>query len=149
MQLELPLRSLGFDSSGGYRPAVDDQTAGDHKSRSVDEFLEELVAFNEFWHTDRVEPFPDSSAICTDVDHEFWTAKQRAAHSLHEVSYLAVSSRSSPLLHRAVPLGDDTVYDPFMGRGTTLLEPRFWGRVPFGCTSIPSPRFWSGLASFP
>ncbi len=58
--------------------------------------------------------------------NEFWTAKQRGGHSLHEISYRACFKAELPrfflsLLHppQKKPV---MVYDPFMGRGTTLLE---------------------------
>jgi len=54
---------------------------------------------------------------------EFWTAKQRDAHSLHEISYRACFKPQLPrwfIEHHTRP--DDVVYDPFSGRGTTALE---------------------------
>jgi len=55
--------------------------------------------------------------------NEFWTAKQRDGHSLHEVSYRACYKPQLPefFISRFCSEGD-TVYDPFMGRGTTLIE---------------------------
>ena len=55
--------------------------------------------------------------------NEFWTAKQRAAHSLHEISYRACFKPQLPrfFITRLTDPGD-LVFDPFMGRGTTLLE---------------------------
>jgi hypothetical protein len=54
---------------------------------------------------------------------EFWTAGQRQAHSLHEVSYRACFKPQLPryFIERYTQPGD-TVYDPFGGRGTTALE---------------------------
>ncbi|MGA7162294.1 MAG: DNA methyltransferase [Bacteroidota bacterium] len=54
---------------------------------------------------------------------EFWTAKQRQASSLHEISYRACFKPQLPryFIERYSNEGD-TVYDPFMGRGTTILE---------------------------
>ena len=54
--------------------------------------------------------------------NEFWTSKQRAAHSLHEVSYRACFKPQLPrfFIDRFTAPGD-VVYDPFMGRGTTLI----------------------------
>ena len=70
--------------------------------------------------------------------NEFWTSKQRAAHSLHEVSYRACFKPQLPrfFIDRfSVP--GDVVYDPFMGRGTTLLEAALSGRMPAGCDINP------------
>lgn len=55
--------------------------------------------------------------------NEFWTARQRQGHSLHEVSYRACFKPQLPefFIERLTNPGD-TVYDPFMGRGTTPLQ---------------------------
>src|SRR6187401_2778738 len=54
--------------------------------------------------------------------NEFWTSKQRAASSLHEVSYRACFKPQLPrfFIDRFTNIGD-VVYDPFMGRGTTVI----------------------------
>jgi hypothetical protein len=54
---------------------------------------------------------------------EFWTAKQRQASSLHEISYRACFKPQLPryFIERYSNEGD-TIYDPFMGRGTTIIE---------------------------
>jgi hypothetical protein len=70
--------------------------------------------------------------------NEFWTAKQRAANSLHEVSYRACFKPQLPrfFIERLTNPGD-IVYDPFMGRGTTLIEAALLGRQPYGCDVNP------------
>lgn len=70
--------------------------------------------------------------------NEFWTSKQRAAHSLHEISYRACFKPQLPrfFIERLSQPGD-VVFDPFMGRGTTLLESALLGRVPWGCDLNP------------
>jgi hypothetical protein len=70
--------------------------------------------------------------------NEYWTAKQRACHSLHEVSYRACFKPQLPgfFIERLTRPGD-RVYDPFMGRGTTLLESALLNRVPVGCDVNP------------
>jgi hypothetical protein len=70
--------------------------------------------------------------------NEFWTAKQRAAHSLHEISYRACFKPQLPrfFIDRLTAPGD-IVYDPFMGRGTTLVEAALMGRQPYGCDVNP------------
>jgi SAM-dependent methyltransferase len=54
---------------------------------------------------------------------EFWTARQRQAHSLHELSYRACFKPQLPrfFIERLTVPGD-LVYDPFSGRGTTAIE---------------------------
>jgi hypothetical protein len=70
--------------------------------------------------------------------NEFWTAKQRAAHSLHEISYRACFKPQLPrfFIERLTGQGD-IVYDPFMGRGTTLIEAALADRRPYGCDINP------------
>jgi len=70
--------------------------------------------------------------------NEFWTSKQRMAHSLHEVSYRACFKPQLPrfFIERFTAPGD-TVYDPFMGRGTTVIEAALLGRTPAGCDVNP------------
>jgi len=70
--------------------------------------------------------------------NEFWTARQRAASSLHEISFRACFKGQLPrfFLERLTVPGD-LVYDPFMGRGTTLIEAALRGRVPVGCDVNP------------
>jgi len=70
--------------------------------------------------------------------NEFWTSRQRAAHSLHEVSYRACFKPQLPrfFIERLTNAGD-VVYDPFMGRGTTVLEAALMERIPAGCDINP------------
>ena len=65
--------------------------------------------------------------------NEFWTSRQRAAHSLHEVSYRACFKPQLPrfFIERLTAPGD-VVYDPFMGRGTTVVEAALLGRAAIG-----------------
>ena len=60
---------------------------------------------------------------------EFWTAKQRQATPIHEVSYRACFKPQLPayFISRLTAPGD-TVYDPFSGRGTTAIEAALHGR---------------------
>jgi len=73
--------------------------------------------------------------------NEFWTSRQRAAHSLHEVSYRACFKPQLPrfFIERLTEPGQ-TVYDPFSGRGTTALEAALLGRIPVACDVNPLSR---------
>lgn len=73
--------------------------------------------------------------------NEFWTSRQRAAHSLHEISYRACFKPQLPrfFIERLTGPGD-RVYDPFSGRGTTALEAALLGRVPVACDVNPLSR---------
>lgn len=65
--------------------------------------------------------------------NEFWTSKQRAANSLHEVSYRACFKPQLPAFFiNSLTAQGDLVYDPFMGRGTTVIEAAVLGRLPCG-----------------
>ena len=97
----------------------------------------ELSEFREFGAVTRQFQTAYQSAgqrreVATFVN-EFWTARQRQASSLHEVSYRACFKPQLPrfFIERLTQPGD-VVYDPFMGRGTTPIEAALLGRVPFG-----------------
>jgi len=60
---------------------------------------------------------------------EFWTAKQRQASSIQEISYRACFKPQLPAYFIARLTGPgDIVYDPFSGRGTTAIEAALHGR---------------------
>ena len=60
---------------------------------------------------------------------EFWTARQRQASSLHEVSYRACFKPQLPgFFIEMLTQEGDIVYDPFSGRGTTAIEAGLRGR---------------------
>jgi len=65
--------------------------------------------------------------------NEFWTAGQRQSHSLHEVSYRACFKAQLPefFIARLTRPGD-TVFDPFMGRGTTPVQAALMHRHALG-----------------
>ena len=67
------------------------------------------------------------------VENEFWTAGQRQSHALHEISYRACFKAQLPafFIERLTRPGD-TVFDPFMGRGTTPLQANLTGRRAIG-----------------
>ncbi len=108
------------------------------KLLSPQEFLIELRDFHEFGKKTIVEQFPDPGIQTPMFINEFWTSRQRAAHSLHEVSYRACFKPQLPrfFIERLTRPGD-RVYDPFAGRGTTLLEAALLGRTPIGCDINP------------
>jgi DNA modification methylase len=63
------------------------------------------------------------------ITDEFWTAKQRQACSLHEIAYRACFKAQLPnfFITKLTEKGE-TVYDPFSGRGTTIIEAALCGR---------------------
>ncbi len=59
----------------------------------------------------------------TQYVNEFWTAKQRQASSIHEISYRACFKPQLPAFFiKLLTAEGDIVYDPFSGRGTTVIE---------------------------
>ncbi|HBO90368.1 MAG TPA: DNA modification methylase [Acidobacteria bacterium] len=101
------------------------------------EFLSAIESFDEFGTTTHFEKMKWSaksrSGTTTKAFNEYWTSGQRQAHSLHEISYRACFKPQLPsfFISRLTQAGD-AVYDPFMGRGTTLLEAFLLGRKPLG-----------------
>ncbi|MDP1677437.1 MAG: DNA methyltransferase [Bacteroidota bacterium] len=60
---------------------------------------------------------------------EFWTSKQRQSSSIHEVSYRACFKAQLPKFFiEWLTTKNDVVYDPFSGRGTTIIEAALLGR---------------------
>ncbi len=96
---------------------------------SLESFFTEVENFCEFGENTLIEHKQICGQSVPFYVNEFWTSKQRAAHSLHEVSYRACFKPQLPrfFLERLTSEGD-VVYDPFMGRGTTLVESALHGR---------------------
>ena len=96
---------------------------------TLDEFTTELAHWRRYGKETIVD---DYSGVPVFVN-EFWTSKQRAAHSLHEISYRACFKPQLPrfFITRLTDPGD-VVFDPFMGRGTTLLEAALHARQTLG-----------------
>lgn len=94
----------------------------------------------------RLSTKPESHHVVRN-EAEFWTSKQRQASSLHEISYRACFKPQLPryFIERCTQHGD-LVYDPFMGRGTTIIEAALLGRRVIGndvnplCKILTEPR---------
>lgn len=69
----------------------------------------------------------------TRYTNEFWTSKQRQANSIHEISYRACFKPQLPrfFINRLTKEGD-FIYDPFLGRGTTIIEAGLLNRKVIG-----------------
>ena len=105
------------------------------------EFLAQLRTFHEFGSATREERLLIAGQEVPVLANEWWTSAQRAAHRLHEVSYRACFKPQLPrfFVERLTRPGD-VVYDPFLGRGTTLLEAALLGRRVVGCDVNPLSR---------
>jgi hypothetical protein len=106
---------------------------------SEEEFAASLAAFDWNGRPTLVEAMEAGSRSTVPVFvNEFWTSRQRAASSLHEVSYRACFKPQLPAFFvNRLTSPDDVVYDPFMGRGTSVVEAALLGRVPRGCDVNP------------
>jgi len=106
--------------------------------RAPDSLLDELASFRQFRTSTQVASLGDGEDTVPVFVNEFWTSKQRAASSLHEISYRACFKPQLPrfFIERLTAAGD-TVYDPFLGRGTTTIEAALLGRRVAGCDINP------------
>jgi hypothetical protein len=104
-------------------------------------FSAELSAFDAFGTPTRFSSIGDGEDAIPVFTNEFWTSKQRAASSLHEISYRACFKPQLPrfFIERLTKPGQ-LVYDPFLGRGTTMIEAALLGRQVIGCDVNPLSR---------
>ncbi len=98
----------------------------------------------------QVEEMVIGSAAVPKYTNEFWTSRQRQASSIHEISYRACFKPQLPrffidLLTRK----GDVVYDPFSGRGTTLIEAGLSGREVLANDANPLSRIMTEPRFFP
>ncbi len=103
---------------------------------AVDSYLRSFILDDE----SSVQPTFKEGATLTDTIsvsgksitryiNEFWTARQRQAARIHEVSYRACFKPQLPKFFiTLLTEPGDLVYDPFAGRGTTPLEAGLLGR---------------------
>jgi len=105
----------------------------------ADGVIDAMLGFSDFGRKTVMDELRVAGGAMVPVlVNEFWTAKQRDGHGLHEVSYRACFKPALPhfFISRFTRPGD-LVYDPFMGRGTTLLEAALMGRRAAGCDVSP------------
>ena len=112
-----------------------------YRHRSRDSLLDELASFRQFRTTTQVMSLGDGADAVPVFINEFWTSKQRAASSIHEISYRACFKPQLPrfFIERLTSEGD-VIYDPFLGRGTTLIEAALLRRRIIGCDINPLSR---------
>jgi DNA methylase len=102
-----------------------------HPARARDggRFAGILAGFNAFGTATRQAEIDGVPVF----ENEFWTARQRQAHPLHEISYRACFKPQLPRFFiEAFTRPGDCLYDPFAGRGTTLIEAALMGRRAIG-----------------
>src|SRR5438552_15115441 len=107
-----------------------------HRSRAS--FLDELASFRQFRTITQVTSLGEGKDAVPVFINEFWTSKQRAASSLHEISYRACFKPQLPRFFvERLTAENETVYDPFLGRGTTMIEAASLVRCVVGCDINP------------
>ena len=106
------------------------------RERSQDSLINELSQFDRFGTRTQISSIGEDAVPI--FVNEFWTSKQRAASSLHEISYRACYKPQLPrfFIERLTGAAD-TIYDPFLGRGTTMIEAALLGRSVVGCDINP------------
>ena len=107
--------------------------------------------------------FTGPSGQCTQVEetitgtvtipkytNEFWTARQRQASSIHEISYRACFKPQLPRFFiDLLTQPKDVVYDPFSGRGTTVIEAGLSARCVLANDANPLSRIMTCPRFFP
>src|SRR5260370_11123713 len=111
---------------------------GPRRHRSPASLLDELTSFRQFRTSTQVTSLGKAKDAVPVFVNEFWTSKQRAASSLHEISYRACFKPQLPrfFIERLTD-ANDIVYDRFLGRGTTMIEAALLGRRVVGCDVNP------------
>mgnify|MGYP000872974975 FL=1 len=86
-----------------------------YNDMNLDLFAEEPLAITEKLYQNKTK--------VTIIEGEFWTSKQRKGNSIHEISYRACFKPQLSYFFISNFINeDDIVYDPFSGRGTTVIE---------------------------
>lgn len=74
----------------------------------------------------------------TKITGEFWTSKQRRSNSIHEISYRACYKAELPdFFISEYANSESRIFDPFAGRGTTIIEGVLKGIPGSGIDSNP------------
>lgn len=103
-------------------------TVSDSRMEAL-KFCEELMNFAKFGTKTILKHKRITKHFLPIYQNEFWTAKQRQSDSIHEVSYRACFKAQLPRFFiESLTKKNDIVYDPFAGRGTTIIEAALLGR---------------------
>lgn len=105
---------------------------------SIDSYLRKFTLVDErtnlhlFGHDEastRVEEATIDGTLVNRYVNEFWTSRQRQASSIHEISYRACFKPQLPgFFIKLLSDANSLIYDPFSGRGTTVIEAGLLGR---------------------
>ena len=98
-----------------------------------EKYLENFTLYESQQQPTKMDILCISAVEVKRYTNEFWTAKQRQANSLHEISYRACFKPQLPRFFiEKLTQENDVVYDPFLGRGTTLIEAGLLNRKVIG-----------------
>jgi len=114
-------------------------------------FVNTLAGFtSEAGIPTHAEPMNPSEPAIKKYTNEFWTSRQRQASSIHEISYRACFKPQLPrfFINHLTKKGD-IVYDPFSGRGTSVIEAGLSGRNIIGNDINPLSRIMTEPRFFP
>ncbi len=96
------------------------------------------------------EPLDPLEPALRKYTNEFWTSRQRQASSIHEISYRACFKPQLPRFFiDLLTKKGDVVYDPFSGRGTTVIEAGLAGRNVIANDANPLSRIMTEPRFFP
>jgi len=125
-------------------PLVDDEPPAvpPPRERGLHEALEQFTWNGQATVVTATESVVDGAPIrVRTYVNEFWTSRQRAGHILHEISYRACfKPQLVDFFVERLTAPGDLVYDPFMGRGTTVIESALLDRAVAGCDVNPLSR---------
>ncbi len=98
----------------------------------------------------QIEPLDPTNPCLDKYTNEFWTSRQRQASSIHEISYRACFKPQLPRFFiNLLTKKGDIVYDPFSGRGTTVIEAGLAGRNVIANDANPLSRIMTESRFFP
>jgi len=99
-------------------------------SHSTKEYTSGAVDINDSFSFDTiVEKVKIKNKTYQRFINEFWTSKQRQSNEMHEISYRACFKAQLPhYFIKQLTNTLDIVYDPFSGRGTTVIEAALMNR---------------------
>ena len=98
------------------------------QTRDIIEYLKEFSLSPSHSKT-KMEHLSIEGRQILKLTNEFWTSKQRQSSALHEISYRACFKGQLPgFFIKLMTEENDLVYDPFSGRGTTVVEAGLLGR---------------------
>lgn len=95
---------------------------------SISQFVKYLETFFYSRPTE-VSYFAVGNLKVKRYNNEFWTSKQRQSNNIHEIAYRACFKPDLPnFFIKNLTCSGGVVYDPFSGRGTTIIEAALLGR---------------------